>query len=216
MRQKLRLSMVLTACVALMALAQPALAIHSLPPTPEFWDCNNDHIADDTCVKPRRAGVPWSVEAATRFAAVDDIWRNNTDFDPVENTSSGQNVYRDRLASCISNWLQPDGLILGVVCRTHVWDPIGEWWRITNTPTYFNHRMPDYGLAWYYGPGLPPNQNQVHFGGVAVHEMGHWVRLIDLPCYPGETMCGGLAGPQDSLDLYSLSADDILAANAVY
>jgi hypothetical protein len=150
---------------------------------------------------------------------VDDIWRTNTDFDPIENTISGQNVYRDRYSSCIPGTWEPDGpgegLVLAVVCRSHVWDPIGEWWRLTNTPTYFNHRMVDFGLEWFYGSGLPPNQNQVHFGGVAVHEMGHWVRLKDLGCNPGATMCGSVGSTQDSFDYYSLSADDIDAANAI-
>ncbi|HET9852844.1 MAG TPA: hypothetical protein VFP56_10090 [Candidatus Limnocylindrales bacterium] len=25
------------------------------------------------------------------------------------------------------------------------------------------------------GSGVPPNANRIHFGGIAVHELGHWI-----------------------------------------
>lgn len=160
----------------LFASASPLVtAHHSDAVPPEFWDCNGDHVADDTCVLAKRAGAPWIVEAATRLDKADDEWRNKTDFDINTSTSSGQPVYRDRLASCLSTWQpDPDVVILAVVCVQHVWT-LGEYYRITGTPTYFNHRLPDYELQWYYAAALPPNPDPslVHFGGVAVHEFGH-------------------------------------------
>lgn len=213
---KLRLSTILTATLALIAFAPPSMANHSLPATPEFWDCNVDHVADTTCVRFKRSGVPWTVDSATRIAAAATEWRSDTAFNIDENTTSGQTVYRDRMGCGITTWTPGDDVYFAVTCRTRTWDAIGEWWRITSAKTYFNNQMGDLGLSWYYGAGLPPNGNQVHFGGVAVHEFGHWIRLVDLPCTPGATMCGSADNAQEVFNLYSLSADDISAADSVY
>lgn len=202
----------------LVAFALPTTANHSLPATPEFWDCNVDHVADMGCVKFHRAGTTWSVAAATRIAAAATEWRNDTAFNLEENTSSGQNVYRDRLGCGLTSWVDPVlGTTLGATCRTRTWDAIGEWWRITSAKTYFNHQMSASDLQWYYGSGVPPNADQIHFGGIAVHELGHWIYLKDiLTCTPGATMCGSVGSSQDSFDYYSLTLDDISAANSVY
>lgn len=169
------------------------------------------------CVKFDRAGVPWSVDSATRLLAAANEWKNDSDFNLTEITTGGQEVYRDRYGCGLTNWLQPEGLVFAATCRSKTWDGVAEWWRNFSAKTYFNHRMADFGLAWFYGGGLPPNPNQVHFGGVAVHEFGHWIRLQHAGnCNPGPTMCASVDNPQESFDIYSLDADDIASANFIY
>lgn len=193
------------------------MANHSVPNPLEVWDCNVDHIADMGCVDFHRSGVPWTAEAATRILAAANEWKNDTDFNLDENTSAGQAVYRDRYGCGLTTWLQPEGLVFAATCRTKTWDGVAEWWRNSSVKTYFNHRLPDFGLQWYYGAGVPPNPNQVHFGGIAVHEFGHWIRLQHAGnCNPGPTMCASVDNTQESFDIYSLDADDIASANLIY
>ena len=141
--------------------------------------------------------------------------------------TSGQPVYLDRFGPCLpnGNWdgPVPGSVALAVVCRTHVWNPEFEYYQLKTTPTYFNHQMNLYGLSWWVGAGQPPaNQPlSIHFGGTLVHELGHWVRLIDLNCPAGQTMCnsagsGADSPAKDTTDQFSLEAQDIADANSVY
>jgi hypothetical protein len=198
------------------ALVTPRVATgtHSLPSTPEFWDCNFDHVSDDTCVKGYKAGNSWTPALSARFDDAFGEWRTNTQFDPKVDTS-GQPVYRDRQATCVPDWTPGGFIILAAVCRVHQWDGIGEWWRITATPTYFNHQLIFSGLTWETSANAP-GPNEIHFGGTLVHELGHWIRLVDLDCAAGATMCNASMSEQDTFDQFSLTQDDIDGANFNY
>lgn len=205
-------------CLAMLTLVPPVAANHSLPTPPIYWDSNNDTIADDIGVLAKRSGAPWSVDSATRFDTADDVWRNGTQFDVNTSTSSGQPVYRDRLASCLSTWRpSPTKTIVAVVCVQKQAMVGGTYYKLIATPTYFNHQLHLSGLSWYYEAGAPPNPaTQVHFGGTAVHELGHWILLADLNCQAGFTMCNQNQNGTQDFNQFSLDPDDVSAANAIY
>lgn len=192
------------------ATASPAVASHSLPNVPRYWDCNNDGLADDGCVKGYKAGTGWGAFNNAGWQWGFDQWSDNTDFDPQAYTS-GQAVYVDDRATCLT---EGDGHlsgtnILAITCTTATWR-FDSYWDIGTAKIYFN---PD--VAFHSGPTLPPPPGTYSFHGVLTHELGHWVFLRDLSCDPGPTMCG-TANLSETYDISTLATDDINAANAVY
>jgi hypothetical protein len=139
--------------------------------------------------------------------------------DSTTHSASGGRIHnltrRSTPPASVPDWTPGGFIILAAVCRVHQWDGIGEWWRITATPTYFNHQLIFSGLTWETSANAP-GPNEIHFGGTLVHELGHWIRLVDLDCAAGATMCNASMSEQDTFDQFSLTQDDIDGANFNY
>jgi hypothetical protein len=190
-------------------------ASHSLPADPHYWDCNNDGSADDGCVKGYKAGTGWTSNHNDDFDWAFAEWSSETDFDPQSHTS-GQAVYiDDRAIPCLPPSYAPDGhwpdtAVLACVKVTKTWR-LDSYYDIGSSKTYMNYLVP-----WWIQLYGPPSPGTFSFTGVLTHELGHWVRLVDLaPCPVGPTMCGSVTASQ-SFALASLENDDINAANSVY
>jgi hypothetical protein len=92
--------------------------------------------------------------------------------------------------------------------------------RITAADVFFN---PNSDTPYSFDPtGVPAGHRD--FQGVATHEIGHWLRLVDVQgSDPGcihnnqrDTMCGTFYSEADSFFARTLTADDISSANTVY
>lgn len=111
-------------------------------------------------------------------------------------------------------------LILAVTCRT-VQDA-GAFWRITDMDTYFNTTSSGHP-NWSLADTNPQDPALADFEGVLTHELGHWLRLLDLDpaeCNLGVsmyTMCGDPGNLYPGTYRYrGLQQDDVDAANLVY
>jgi len=123
---------------------------------------------------------------------------------------------------------QPGGTILAQVCRSYApvyfRDDIIRY-RITDLDVYFNMENAD-SPNWWIGSTLTSDAGRLDFQGVMTHELGHWIRLIDLydsasctrTSLDQMTMCGEVRadGRLDTWRYRSLHADDIASANDVY
>lgn len=200
-----------------------ALATHSIPsPYRYYWDCNDDGYADDSCTFFRPGGPQWSQAQLDGLNAAFYHWRYKTDFDPYTNSNYTHEIFLQAQVQHLGcpdfgTWADNPG-VLAIVCRITTWHPdppgsIPAYYRIHDDDTFFNPNK-----NWWYGGGAPPS-GTYHFQGVLTHEMGHWVRLVDLPCYAGgtaPTMCGYVLSAADTYDQRTLESDDVQAANTVY
>ena len=195
---------------ALTMTIQPALASHSVPPTPVYWDCNNDLVADDGCVRIYKAGAGWGGAFDSRFQDSANQWINSTRWDPIT-SSTGQPVYKDDRTACGFSWTYLDANgVLGVNCRSTTWNTEGDFYKIGSTKTYLNPY-----LNWWTSITEPPS-DRADFQGTLTHEIGHMIFLDDLECAPSHTMCGEPVSAYDVYQQRTLTTDDINAANAVY
>jgi hypothetical protein len=105
---------------------------------------------------------------------------------------------------------------LAITCKIKTWHPEAspQYYRLHEVEIFFNNAPPP-DWSWWYGGGEPPSSDQFMFQGLLVHELGHSVRLEDLACTPGDTMCGGMTS-DGSYFARTLQTDDILAANEIY
>lgn len=206
-----------------------ALANHSIPQPLYFWDPNDNSIPGPDPDFDNE-GPSWSQSHINRLNEAVAEWSSKTSYDPgVADTS--YNIFvdgREPPESCLpGNFNQPGGTVLAITCRdvqarVYPGTSIG-YYRIIDDDIYFNMENPD-SPNWWVGPGVAPDNNRIHFGGVLVHELGHTVRLIDLSgstCVRTSsdwiTMCGTVNDLRlDTWRYFSLHADDISAANAVY
>lgn len=221
---------VLLTLTTLMGVPAVALAGHSVPSPKWFWDPNNDGVAGpEPLVTP--AGGYWESVRLARLDAALAEWSTDTQFDPGRTTGGSQNAYVDgRVGPCTpgGSFNQPGGkIILAQVCRS--WAPImvGDdvvRYRITDLDVYFNMENPD-SPNWWIGSTLTTDPGRLDFQGVMTHELGHWVRLVDLgdstSCTRTSddfiTMCGSVVdGRLDTWRYRSLHADDVSSANIVY
>jgi hypothetical protein len=197
-------------------------------PTPLwFWD-PDDNYAPGPEPKVDADGSYWSTSHLNRLNEVVAEWSGDTDFDIGTVGSGSQKAYVDgRLPPCSPDGFNPPGgTYLAVVCRAAELRSYpyqgGNYYRITDLDLYFNMENPD-SPNWWVGATYPP-ESRLHFAGVLTHELGHWVRLLDIPdssCTHTAagfyTMCGTVLDPdQDTWRMTSLHSDDIASANYVY
>jgi hypothetical protein len=205
----------------------PVAALHSIPPTRMFWDCNDNGVPDDGCARFRLGGSGWTSDKVDRVNAAFWQWRNYTDYTPYTDQTVIGDIFIDRNVShpdqdCenFQPWSQLPA-ILAVTCHITTYHPEAtpKYYRLHEAEIYFNSVPPTSGAivwSWWYGGGENPS-GTFHFQGVLVHELGHTVRLIDLDCSPGFTMCGDMgASTLASYFARTLAQDDIDAANAIY
>lgn len=185
-------------------------ATHSVPSPLYFWDSNNNGTPDTTALFATASGT-WTTLQMTQLDAAAAQWRGNTSFDIQDNgVPSNHNVYVDgRTGPCLGSW--PVGTF-AVTCRNV--QPRFDYYRIVDDDTYFNTTAPNHP-TWNFSSAQILNAADLR--GFLTHELGHWVRLVDLSqCgNPIATMCGFFTNPQ-SFDARTLSADDVAAANTVY
>lgn len=222
--------------VLLFGFGQPpmTLASHSAPAPLHFWDPNNDSfLGPEPAVDP--SGSLWTSALLARLNGAVAEWSTDTSFDMTVVGTGEQDAYVDgRDPPCISGtgYEVGGGIVIGVVCRKedaklYPGSSIG-YYDIYDFDMYFYMNTgatsePD----WWVGTTLTPDAERLHFQGVATHELGHWIRLIDLApsgcTYTSTgmyTMCGTSGSlAQARLDTWrqsTLHADDIAAANVIY
>ena len=199
-------------------------------PTPlYFWDPDDNAVAGPEPAVDADGGY-WSASHLNRLNEAVAEWTNDTHFDITTVSSGDHKAYVDgRLAPCLppGGYNQPTGTILAIVCRTvqsRTYPGTSEvYYRIIDDDVYFNMENAD-SPNWWVGAAYPPDPGRLHFGGILTHELGHWIRLIDIPdssCTHTAagfyTMCGTVIDyDQDSWRMTSLHADDISSANYVY
>lgn len=220
--------------VLLVGLGEPSrgLAAHSAPAPLHFWDPNNDSVpGPEPAVDP--SGSLWTSLELARLSDAVAAWTSNTTYDMTVVGTGEQDAYVDgREPACNPGfgYFSPGGQkYLALVCRKedaklYPGSSIG-YYDIWDFDLYFhmntgNPEEPD----WWVGTTLS-SEDRLHFQGIAMHELGHWIRLIDQPqgacTYTPTgfyTMCGTLTngGRLDSWRQSTLHADDIASANVIY
>jgi hypothetical protein len=223
----------LSLALVLVGLVAPgaSVATHMVPtPLKYYWDPDNNGAPGPEPVLDPSGGF-WE---SLRYARLDGAlaeWRTETQFDPTRSTSSSVKVYVDgRLGPCISDWTPSGGTIIAVVCRDQVAgiNPstgFQTYWKITDLDLFFNMEVAD-SPNWWIGSTLTTDPGRLDFQGVATHEIGHMIRLIDVydstsctrTAADQMTMCGEIRadGRLDTWRSRSLHTHDISSANAVY
>ena len=192
---------------------------------------NNGAPTAATTVRPAGTASIWTTGRLDRLDSAADEWRVDSQFDPTLNrTVSTGNTCFDS-ASCHGVWIDgydpfldlTDESILAInygffVLRTDPGDnekykDIEDWDVLFNT-TGSGHPVFTYSSAG------SSDTNIFDVQGVATHELGHSILLIDLyaGCHRGtsmETMCGTVNGIE-STRLRSIQTDDINGANLIY
>lgn len=148
--------------------------------------------------------------------AVTAQWRNNTQWDPT-NANGGPG-----LASIRVDGVRPCGAWaadeIAISCK--VWIVRFDGTNID----FYDIEDVDVGihltLTWNYGADVPA-AGSMDFRGIATHEIGHGIRLVDLHscAAPPFTMCGDVPVPGQgdyTFQLRSIESDDISGANLVY
>lgn len=233
MRARFRLLLtVATAALLVVALPSGATATHSVPSPKYFWDPDNNNIpGPEPKVDP--SGGFWESLRYARLDAALAEWTNDTQFDPSRVSTGNQDAYVDgTVGPCLPNgtFNQPTGTVLAVVCRqqTAIFQgpgPTLTHYRLTDLDVYFNMENPD-SPDWWIGSTLTSDPGRLDFQGVMTHELGHWIRLIDVydstsctrTSEGQQTMCGDVRadGRLDTWRYRSLHSHDISSANAVY
>ncbi len=184
------------------------LAHHSVPNPKHYWDCDLDGVPDDTCVRITMAGNGWDLARTNRFTSAVNQWSNNTRFDPYLGPGNLREAFVDRAPAC-----GPFNGAYAGVCRLTEFKQ--TYYRMADADVYFNTA----GHQW--NTALAADLTKADFQGVAVHELGHFVRLIDLSaanCGPAGdryTMCGAVT-KAETFQLRDLEQDDKTSANNVY
>lgn len=192
---------------ALILFPPQASANHSVPNPKYFWDCNLDGLPDESCVRITMAGNGWDAARQARFTSAVNEWSGRTDFDPYLGSGNLRDAFVDR-AGC-----QAFNGAYAITCRLTQWT--GTFYRMADADVYFNTN----GFQW--NTAVAADLTKADFQGVAVHELGHFVRLIDLAaanCGPDldpYTMCGA-ADKADTFRIRDLETDDINGTNSVY
>jgi hypothetical protein len=189
-----------------------------------FWDVGNDHDGDPL-VGVDADGTGWTQTMLDRLTESTDHWTASTDFGPYRVVSGDNDFWVD---GTLDSYCYYQGSWLGATCVHRVLreDAVyGQWYDIYQVSTTIDPTL-DTPLSWWYGAAHSSSENVVDFRGVVTHELGHWVRLIDVydsGCNYGPdmyTMCG--APEEDSTiddDFWrarSLTTHDINAANIDY
>lgn len=211
--------------VALLSSASGALAAHSVPSPHEFMDFNNNGVADasDSIVPWNKRGSGWTTGATSRVTEALASWSASTDFNPFLTStpdvhdfwldgSEPANVTGDSCPSNKDTWVEIGRFtIFAVNCRYRDVHP--GYVRITNSDIFLNSD----NIPMYWGTS---NNGTPNARGILTHEIGHAVYLKDIPLLScGSTtiytMCGSWFD-EDTYDAYSLTTDDVNAANLVY
>lgn len=206
---------VAVACVVLASPAQ-VLASHSVPGIPFFWDKDNDGIPEstDSVEYYQTAGTLWTTSRTDRLKAALGTWKNGTDWNPTYSCCSTNGVYIDgrELTDCFAVW---SATAIAATCVESI--DRGSYWDIFETDISLNEDH--WNFSW---SASEPPSGFADAQGVLTHELGHGVFLIDLSgtgnCPPGPTMCGLITSQQlpYTMDLRSLTSDDVASANYVY
>lgn len=230
MRRRVDAWITVAASVLVVAAQAPALVAgsHTVPFPKEFWDFDNDGRAEeaDSFVRFSRAGADWTGERIDRTNEAITTWRGSTDFNPSLSSSvqtakiwiDGEDP-KGTVTACptwADQWVFGELIgLAGVNCiDSHVHAvPSGDsWYHIVDSDIFLNSD----NVAFDWGTAKTSNYSG---RGVLAHEVGHSVLLFDsATCGSGTsiiTMCEQV-GPSQSWEYYSLTNDDIAAANAVY
>lgn len=195
-----------------------------MPAKLRFWDLDNDGNAEAFESHPELgdAGLEWGPGKLDRFDEAANRWRTETHFNP-EHVPPGATTHHiyvsgiDPYSSCLpGGWDQNPG-ILAVACPMFV--DRGTYEDLYDVDIFFNAD----GFDWYYSTGDYDASNPKYsFRGILTHELGHAIRLKDIPADQCgttkdafETMCGSFTA-QRSFWAYSLNGDDVRAADSVY
>lgn len=202
-------AIVATGAVASLLGPEPVLATHSVPSPRIFWDCNVDGQPDESCARITMAGTGWDSARQARFTSAVSQWSANTDFDPYLGSGNLRQAFVAGQPAC-GAFTSGE---YAVTCVWIIW--VNPHYRIGDADVWFNT------AGWVWNTGSAANLARVDFQGVAVHEIGHFLYLIDLSaanCGPvGDryTMCGA-ATKAETFQVRDLEQDDKNAANTVY
>jgi hypothetical protein len=221
-------------CGMALLLPGPAAASHSYPqPYPWYWDVGNDGTPDAS-VGVDADGGGWTQSKLDRLTAATNDWAAATSFEPFRVVSGPNKFFVDGsqdTAYCGTYPAQDE--YLGATCvhksaRTLPGQPGETYFDISQTHTTMS-TDPPLNWAWWYESTHSGSETSVDFQGVVMHEMGHWLKLVDVygdtpsGCNFGTgmyTMCGepqsDTTADDDTWRLRGLTTDDISAANLLY
>jgi len=182
-------------------------------------------------VRPAGAAAVWTTARLDRLDTAADEWRVDSSFDPTLNRTVVTGTSCFNSATCHGVWIDgfdpfgdlTDENIYAInygawVLRTDPGDNT-KYYDIDDWDVAFNTVGSGHPVFTYSSAGSS-DPNIIDFRGVATHELGHAIHLIDLyaGCHYGasmETMCGAFDGVE-STRLRSIQTDDINGANLVY
>ncbi len=168
-----------------------------------------------------RAAGNWTLEKITDVTTATGEWSGRTRFDPFIAGSGPASIRVDGVfpPQCSGGWQAGDIAVNCVHATARKDGQIIDFMDIWESHISIDLSPGNPGEGWNYGPDNPAG-NEYDLRGVITHELGHAVLLIDLwPCAAGdavETMCGGAAPGLFTVNLRTLTTDDINGANLVY
>ncbi len=191
-----------------------------------YWDTNLDGFPDpnQTFYADSDFGGNWTSTQVFRFADAATEWRGDTSYNPTGTIATSSCITRCAYLSSTSRCPLPTGY-RAATCKQSTYYPANYFpgapahHRLTRTWINFNTS----GFKFHYGTGAPPDSSYSDFQGVATHEVGHTVWLVDLGTDEGcdyssaslWTMCTG-GSNSTTYRRRSLESDDVSAANEVY
>lgn len=209
------------AVVAALSLVAPVAATHSVPsPKLWFWDLGNDGDPDGS-PGVDAAGSGWTSLALDRLNGAINQWEANTSFNPHYVSSGYHKAYRDGTQPWCGYFYETD---IMVTCTDYT--ERSTYFDIESADTFAqtDANLPSGINRFWYGSAQSPYAGDVDFQGVMTHELGHWIRLVDLyssDCNYGSgmyTMCGAVTNnfEVETWRMRTLTTDDMNAANTVY
>lgn len=141
-------------------------------------------------------------------------WSDQTDFNPVWDGSNGTSANRVYVDVDSVPWCPHSGFQVAIVCKNYtvVYDQFGEvsYYDLWEQDVFLNEALYVFNFT---NEGPPSGSGSYDAEGIFTHESGHLVRLVDLSCFPGPTMCNTVESPEDTYLLRSLWIDDCKGAN---